>query len=81
MKTWTSLADYAGQSVHIAFRNITPSGDALLIDDITITEGMLSSTVAVDNASFEFKLAPNPATDDGTDLQLTICPSLIFIGS
>lgn len=67
-----SLADYAGQSVHIAFRNITPSGDALLIDDIAITEGMLSNTVAVDNASFEFKLAPNPATDDGTDLQFTL---------
>ncbi|NBC08177.1 MAG: T9SS type A sorting domain-containing protein [Bacteroidetes bacterium] len=67
-----SLADYAGQSVHIAFRNITPSGDALLIDDIAITEGMLSNTVAVDNASFEFKLAPNPATDDGTDLEFTL---------
>jgi hypothetical protein len=67
-----SLADYAGQSVHIAFRNITPSGDALLIDDITITEGMLSNTVAVDNASFKFNLAPNPASDAGVDLQYTI---------
>jgi len=67
-----SLAEYAGQSVHIAFRNITPSGDALLIDDITISEGMLSNTMTVDNASFAFKLAPNPATDAGTDLQYTL---------
>ncbi|MEQ8707324.1 MAG: choice-of-anchor J domain-containing protein [Phaeodactylibacter sp.] len=67
-----SLADYAGQSVHIAFRNITPSGDALLIDDITITEGEISSVAALDNAAFEFNLAPNPATAAGTTLQYTL---------
>lgn len=67
-----SLADYAGQSVHIAFRNITPSGDALLIDDITITEGEISSVAAIDNAAFEFNLAPNPAADAGTVLQYTL---------
>jgi len=67
-----SLSEYAGQSVHIAFRNITPSGDALLIDDITITEGMLSSTVTVDNATFEFNLAPNPASAEGSNLQYTL---------
>ena len=67
-----SLADYAGQSVHIAFRNITPSGDALLIDDITITEGEISSVAEVDNAAFEFNLAPNPAGDAGAVLQYTL---------
>ena len=67
-----SLADYAGQSVHIAFRNITPSGDALLIDDITITEGEISNTVEVDNAIFEFNLAPNPANANGAVLQYTL---------
>lgn len=67
-----SLADYAGQSVHIAFRNITPSGDALLIDDITITEGEISSVAKIDNAAFKFNLAPNPATEAGTMLQYTL---------
>jgi hypothetical protein len=67
-----SLADYAGQSVHIAFRNVTPSGDALLIDDITITEGEISSVAEVDNAAFEFNLAPNPAMDAVTVLQYTL---------
>lgn len=55
-----SLADYAGQDVHIAFRNITPSGDALLIDDITITEGILSSTPALAPDHFQLQVQPNP---------------------
>jgi hypothetical protein len=53
------LSAYAGQSVHIAFRNITPSGDALLIDDITISN-VASSTVEIDQESFQLSVAPNP---------------------
>lgn len=56
------LADYAGQSVHIAFRNITPSGDALLVDDITLEDGALTGIRQVlDPSSLDFRLSPNPS--------------------
>ncbi len=56
------LADYAGESVHIAFRNITPSGDALLVDDITIEDGELTGIRQVlDPRSLAFRLSPNPS--------------------
>ncbi len=55
------LSAYAGQAVHIAFRNITPSGDALLVDDITITNVVTSAAPEVDNEAFKMTLSPNPA--------------------
>lgn len=67
-----SLAAYADQSVHIAFRNITPSGDALLIDDITITDAFFSSSLTVDNEAFAMKLFPNPAGTESPTLQYTL---------
>jgi len=62
------LADYAGQSVHIAFRNITPSGDALLIDDISISDVVMTNTREVDNEHFQMKLLPNPASGSAVHL-------------
>lgn len=56
------LSDFAGQEVHIAFRNVTPSGDALLIDDIELTQVVTTSTQAVSPAAFQMQLLPNPAT-------------------
>ncbi len=67
-----SLEDFAGQSIYIAFRNITVSGDALLIDDITVTDAVITSTAEVDNSAFEFNLAPNPADATGANLQYTL---------
>lgn len=67
-----SLEDFAGQSIYIAFRNITVSGDALLIDDITVTDAVITHTAEVDNAAFEFNLAPNPADATGANLQYTL---------
>lgn len=66
------LSDYAGQSVHIAFRNITPSGDALLIDDITLTNIVTTSTIVVDQQVFEMMIAPNPAIDGSARLSYTL---------
>jgi hypothetical protein len=66
------LSDYAGQAVHIAFRNITPSGDALLIDDITLTEVITTSTVEVDQQAFDIAIAPNPAVAGSTLLSYTL---------
>ena len=65
------LSEYAGQSVHIAFRNITPSGDALLIDDITIS-GVASSTVEIDQESFQLAVAPNPVKGNSSLLNYTL---------
>ncbi len=67
-----SLEEYAGQEVHIAFRNVTPSGTALLVDDITITEAMLSNSRTVDNEAFRFGLTPNPAGDAGSLLSFEL---------
>ena len=55
-----SLADYAGQTIFIAFHNITAmGGDAMAIDDLRIGEG----EVSIDQvASTAISVSPNPAT-------------------
>lgn len=58
----------AGRTGHIVFRNVTPSGDALLIDDITVSNVAdfplnLEKVTAQD---FDFLLFPNPTTDFST---------------
>ncbi|MFK7904475.1 MAG: T9SS type A sorting domain-containing protein [Chitinophagales bacterium] len=53
---------------HIVFRNITPSGDALLIDDISITDVEWNPTniQKVDNEVFDLQLFPNPTSSQST---------------
>ena len=60
------LADYAGQSVHLAFRNVTNlDGYGLWIDDIEVTELMASSAQEIDADFFNLKVGPNPASSFG----------------
>ena len=66
------LSEYAGQSVHIAFRNITPSGDALLIDDIRLTNVIVTSTIDIDQERFELSLIPNPTGIGSSVLQYNL---------
>lgn len=55
-----SLADYAGQTVRIAFRNLTgQGGDAMLFDDISIVDR--TGIESVNNGLVSIN--PNPATD------------------
>ena len=55
-----SLADYAGQTIRIAFHNISAQGgDAMLIDDIRVGE-----TSGIDNAAaINVSVYPNPASE------------------
>lgn len=55
-----SLADYAGQTIRIAFHNISAQGgDAMLIDDIRVGE-----TSGIDNtAAIDINIYPNPASE------------------
>lgn len=67
------LSEYANQAVHIAFRNVTnTNGYGLWIDDITITEAAISSSLTVDNEAFAMKLFPNPAGTESPTLQYTL---------
>lgn len=67
------LSEYANQTVHIAFRNVTnTNGYGLWIDDITITEAAISSSLTVDNEAFAMKLFPNPAGTESPTLQYTL---------
>lgn len=55
------LGTYAGQTIRIAIRNHTDQGgDALLVDDITITTG--NSGISTVNAA-AISVNPNPATE------------------
>ncbi len=62
------MSGFAGRMGHVAFRNITPSGDALLIDDISITnvEWNPTSIQRVDSQTFDLQLFPNPTTSQST---------------
>ncbi|HQU58137.1 MAG: choice-of-anchor J domain-containing protein [Phaeodactylibacter sp.] len=66
------LSAYAGQSVHLAFRNITPSGDALLVDDISISNVIMTNTAEVDNAYFQLKVLSNPVSQNIAQLSYTL---------
>lgn len=56
------LSNYAGQAIHIAFRNVTnTNGYGLWIDNITVSGIVTTATRKVDNQSFAMKLTPNPA--------------------
>ena len=66
------LSAYANQAVYIAFRNITPSGDALLIDDITVTNVITSAVREIDNESFRMALTPNPVSQGPVQLAYTL---------
>jgi hypothetical protein len=67
------LSEYAGQTVYLAFRNITnTNGYGLWIDDIEVVNGSLpTSTLRVDPAAFRLALAPNPAAGS-TNLSYTL---------
>lgn len=55
-----SLADYAGQTIYIAFHNKTAvGGDAMIIDDLRIGEGEVGIDDVVVSA---VSVSPNPAT-------------------
>lgn len=55
-----SLADYAGQTIYIAFHNKTAvGGDAMMIDDLRIGEGEVGIDDVVTSA---VSVSPNPAT-------------------
>lgn len=66
------LSEYAGQSVHLAFRNVTGSGTALIIDDIAVSNATLSSRSRMDNDAFGFELMPNPADAAGSQLRFEL---------
>lgn len=54
------MSQYAGQTIRLAFRNLTPmGGDAMMFDDIEI-----SNTVSINDVAAESKLDlyPNPAS-------------------
>ncbi len=56
------LADYAGQEVYIAFRNVTNGdGYGLWIDNIFVGDPNATSTENVEPAYFKASLQPNPA--------------------
>lgn len=63
-----SLADFEGKKGHIVFRNITASGDALLIDDIILSNVELLPThiEKVASMDFDLQLFPNPSTSYST---------------
>jgi hypothetical protein len=68
-----NLDQYAGQTVYLAFRNITnTNGYGLWIDDIEVVNGSLpTGTLRVDPAAFGLALAPNPAAGS-TNLAYTL---------
>lgn len=66
------LSAYAGQSVHLAFRNITPSGDALLVDDISISNVIMTNTLEVDNAYFGLTVLSNPVSQGRAQVAYTL---------
>lgn len=58
-----NLENFAGQTVYLAFRNVTnTNGYGLWLDDIEVVNGAVSSVPQVDQAAFQLALAPNPAT-------------------
>lgn len=61
------LADYAGQTVYLAFRNVTNGdGYGLYVDNIEVTNGTVLAAPVVDNEAFQLALMPNPATETAT---------------
>ncbi len=58
------LSGYAGQSVYIAFRNVTnTNGYGLWIDNIEVSQVITSSVREVDNEAFAMVLTPNPVSN------------------
>lgn len=58
------LADYAGQEVYIAFRNVTNiDGYGLWIDNIFVGKST-STAIDADNAHFNLQLFPNPSQNE-----------------
>ncbi|MCO6479393.1 MAG: choice-of-anchor J domain-containing protein [Phaeodactylibacter sp.] len=67
------LSAYAGQSVHIAFRNVTnTNGYGLWIDNIEVSQVITSSVREVDNEAFNMALTPNPAGRERVLLSYTL---------
>ena len=67
------LSAYAGQSVHIAFRNVTnTNGYGLWIDNISVSGVVTTAVREVDNDAFAMKLAPNPASYGTVQLSYTL---------
>lgn len=67
------LSAYAGQAVHIAFRNVTNTGGyGLWIDNILVSNAVISPVREADKQAFEMTLAPNPAGRDGSRLSYTL---------
>lgn len=62
------MSEFAERRGHVVFRNITSSGDALLIDDISITnvEWNPTNIQKVNPKTFDLQLFPNPTTIQST---------------
>lgn len=76
-----NISNLAGKTGHIVFRNVTPSGDALLVDDISISNvaDFPTSLEKVNAQTFDLQLFPNPTSDYST-LQYTLSsPSKITL--
>ena len=56
-----NMSQYAGQTIRLAFRNLTPrGGDAMMFDDIELS----SNVVGIDNANtIHVAIYPNPVSD------------------
>ena len=67
------LSAYAGQSVYIAFRNVTnTNGYGLWIDNISVSNVVTTSVREIDNEAFAMVLTPNPAGRETVQLAYTL---------
>ena len=67
------LSAYAGQAVHIAFRNVTnTNGYGLWIDNISVSSALPSATRETGSETFDIALTPNPVTQDAAQLSYTL---------
>ncbi len=57
-----SLADYAGQTIYIAFLHDSQDDFILQIDDILVSKSEISTTTSLENVLY-FNVLPNPARD------------------
>jgi len=57
------LEDFIGDSIFIAFRNISFDKDLLILDDILVSTPMISAIEEDIEVDFNLIIEPNPATD------------------
>ena len=67
------LSAYAGQAVHLAFRNVTnTNGYGLWIDNISVSNVITTATREVDTEAFKMVLTPNPVSLSALQLSYTL---------